>query len=160
VRIAVINSSSPLTSRAVSCCPAKLPLGRSSAVALDRTATGPPPRCRYESNTAVRALAAPKCVRCDTEPVRYILSPGCGSSTASCQSPFHAFFNYNEFDRCTLAGWAGMRSPWASVTRIPSKRPSGVEYGLVFWHVMRSWLKLFSTLTPLARSSPAAKEQR
>jgi hypothetical protein len=31
----------------------------------------------------------------------------------------------NESDRCKLAGCAGMRSPRASVTRIPSKRPSG-----------------------------------
>ena len=31
------------------------------------------------------------------------------------------------FDRCKLVGCAGMRSPRASVTRIPSKTPSGLR---------------------------------
>jgi hypothetical protein len=41
---ASMSASSPSMPRIVSCCPAKLVSAASSAVALDRTATGPPPR--------------------------------------------------------------------------------------------------------------------
>ena len=42
-RTASISASAPLTFSTVSCWPAKLACGRSSAVALDRTATGTRP---------------------------------------------------------------------------------------------------------------------
>ena len=52
LRTASISASSPLVPRIVSCCPAKLASGRSSAVADERTATGGEPRARYASRTA------------------------------------------------------------------------------------------------------------
>src|SRR5207237_1554686 len=51
-RTAFRSAASPSTSRIVSCWPAKLASGRSSAVADERTATRPP-SARYASRTAV-----------------------------------------------------------------------------------------------------------
>ena len=52
VRIFSNNSDGSSTFRNVSCCPAKLASGRSSAVADERTATRPSPSCSYASKIA------------------------------------------------------------------------------------------------------------
>src|SRR5699024_2022333 len=55
VSIAAQTLSTPVTLSTVSCCPAKLAQGRSSAVALDLTATGPPsPSSAYASAISAR----------------------------------------------------------------------------------------------------------
>lgn len=73
--MAAISSAVPVMLRTVSCWPAKLASGRSSAVALERTATGPAPSRSYAATTSAVGMTPSRWASVVTQKPSGIRSP-------------------------------------------------------------------------------------